>query len=183
MLIQWNQVERMLRRVRISGRYLAGFGALMGGLMLLAQTTAPPPAPPEQPLPFSHKAHAGDLKLACKMCHPNPDPGEAMEVVRPTVCMQCHSAIKTESPAIQKLAEAAKENRQIHWARVYAIPHYVAFNHRYHGEGGAKCEDCHGKVAEREALYREGDISMGGCMNCHRVRMISNRCNYCHDQR
>ena len=86
-----------------------------------------------------------------------------MGIVGPEVCMQCHSAIKTGSPAIQQLAKAAKEGRRIHWTRVYAIPLFVAFNHRYHGEGGATCKDCHGEVAQREALYREGDITMGGC--------------------
>jgi len=153
------------------------------GLASLAQPPAKPPLPPEQPLPFSHKVHAGDLKTSCRMCHTNADPGESMGIVGPEVCMQCHSAIKTESPAIQQLAKAAKENQRIHWKRVYAIPLFVAFNHRYHGEGGATCKDCHGEVAQREALYREGDISMGGCMNCHRLKGISNRCTYCHDQR
>ena len=60
---------------------------------------------PVQPLPFSHKDHAGTLKLQCKMCHPSPDPGESMTIAPPSVCMQCHSAIKADSPAIQKLAQ------------------------------------------------------------------------------
>ena len=32
----------------------------------------------QQPVPYSHKLHAGDLRLKCAQCHPNPDPGEAM---------------------------------------------------------------------------------------------------------
>jgi len=40
---------------------------------VLAELTADAP---EQPLPFSHKTHAGTMKVACKMCHTNPDPGE-----------------------------------------------------------------------------------------------------------
>jgi len=31
--------------------------------------------PPAQPLPFSHKNHAGALKLQCKMCHLGLDLG------------------------------------------------------------------------------------------------------------
>jgi hypothetical protein len=146
---------------------------------LLAQT----PAPPAQPIPYSHKQHAGDLKLACKMCHRNPDPGEMMGYPPPAICMQCHSAIKTESPAIQKIAAAAKENREIRWARVYEIPMYVAFSHRNHLAAGNTCQECHGKVAEREVLYREGNISMGGCMDCHRVKKVSNDCGLCHEPR
>jgi hypothetical protein len=117
------------------------------------------------------------------MCHRSPDPGEMMGFVAPAVCMQCHSTIKADSPAIRKLAAAARENREIRWARVYQIPFYVAFSHRFHAEGGVNCQECHGDVADREALFREGDISMNGCMNCHRAKKISNRCNFCHDPR
>ena len=79
---------------------LAVCGVMACGVALFAQRTAPPPAPPGQPIPFSHKAHAGDLKLACKMCHKSPDPGEMMGFVSPPVCMQCHSTIKADSPAL-----------------------------------------------------------------------------------
>src|SRR5690349_11948635 len=89
---------------------------------------------PVQPVPFSHKQHAGTLKLQCRMCHPNPDPGESMTIAPASTCMQCHTAIKADSPAIQKLAAAAKENRRIPWVRVYQIPSYVNFSHRIHLE-------------------------------------------------
>ncbi len=145
-----------------------------------AQTEKPAP---EQPLPFSHKTHAGDLKLQCKMCHPNPDPGETMRIAAPSVCMQCHSTIKTDSPAIQRLAAAAKNDRPIQWVRVYEIPSYVNFSHRLHLAAGNKCEECHGPVATRAQLAKEGDISMGGCMECHRVKKAGLDCTYCHEQR
>jgi hypothetical protein len=151
-------------------------------LFALLLVQAPKPAP-EQPIPFSHKQHAGALKLKCKMCHPNAGSGETMQIAKASTCMQCHSAIKTDSPAIQKLAAFAKNDREIRWARVYEIPSYVNFSHKTHLEAGNACEDCHGKVAEREQVFREGDISMGGCMNCHRVKKVSIDCTFCHDQR
>src|SRR5437879_2390892 len=77
---------------------------------------------PQQPVPFSHKAHAGTLKMRCKQCHPNPDPGESMTIAALSTCMQCHSAIKTDSPAIQKIAAFAKNDREMKWVRVYQIP-------------------------------------------------------------
>ena len=138
---------------------------------------------PVQPLPFSHKAHAGTLKLQCKMCHPNPDPGESMTFVKPAACMQCHSAVKKESPAIQKLAQADKDGKAIQWARVYGIPGYVFFSHRTHLEKGNVCQDCHGSVAERDRLYREKNLSMGGCMECHTARKASVDCAFCHEPR
>ena len=155
--------------------------ALLAVTAGVAQNT-PKPAP-EQPLPFSHQKHAGEMKLQCKMCHPNPDPGETMRIAAPGVCMQCHTAIKRESPQIQKLAAAAEADREIRWVRVYEIPSYVNFSHRSHLAAGNKCEDCHGPVATRAQLAKEGDISMGGCMECHRVKKAGLDCTYCHEQR
>jgi len=139
--------------------------------------------PPAQPLPFSHKNHAGALKLQCKMCHPSPDPGQSMTIAAPSVCMQCHSAIKTDSPAIQKLAHYAAENKPVPWVRIYEIPAYVEFSHRAHIAAKNTCEDCHGKVAERDALYREVNLNMGTCMDCHAGKRFSTNCNFCHDPR
>jgi hypothetical protein len=138
---------------------------------------------PGQPLPFSHKAHAGDLKLQCKMCHPNPDPGESMTIAAAPVCMQCHAAIKTDSPAIQKLAAYAKDGKRIPWVRIYEVPSFVNFNHRAHLQARNTCEECHGKVAERDRLYREVDLNMGACMNCHAAKKASIDCGYCHEPR
>jgi hypothetical protein len=117
------------------------------------------------------------------MCHVNPDPGEMMTFAPASKCMSCHSTIKADSPAIQKLAEAAKANREIKWARVYQIPGYVFFSHRAHLEASGTCVECHGPVNTREQLFRETDISMGGCMNCHRAKKASLDCTYCHEQR
>jgi ssDNA-binding Zn-finger/Zn-ribbon topoisomerase 1 len=66
---------------------------------------------------------------------------------------------------------------------VYQIPSFVFFSHKNHLDAGAKCESCHGKVAERERLFRETDISMNGCMNCHRINKASVDCMFCHEQR
>ncbi len=137
---------------------------------------------PVQPIPFSHKVHAGTLKLACKMCHPSPDPGETMTIVAAAKCMDCHSAIKTDSPAIQRLAAAAKEGKSLPWARVYAIPSFVDFSHRAHLDKGNTCQECHGPVAERDLLAKETDLTMSGCMNCHRAKKASLDCAFCHEQ-
>ena len=137
----------------------------------------------EQPVPFSHKQHAGTLKLLCKMCHPNPNPGESMTVAPASTCMQCHSAIKSDSPAIRRLAQAAKSGRSIPWVRVYEIPSYVSFSHRTHLETGNTCQECHGPVAQRDRLYREVDLSMGGCIECHRVKKAGIDCSFCHEPR
>jgi hypothetical protein len=137
---------------------------------------------PVQPIPYSHKQHLA-LGLECKNCHTMPDPGEIMTIPEPGKCLSCHRTVKTDSPAIQKLAGFARENRQVPWIRVYQIPSYVAFSHKAHLESGASCEDCHGPVATRDRLWRETDISMTGCMNCHKEKKASLNCTYCHEDR
>ena len=59
---------------------LLGRGVLAASVLALAVWAMWAADAPAQPLPFSHKAHAGTLKLQCKMCHPNPDPGEVMRI-------------------------------------------------------------------------------------------------------
>lgn len=143
---------------------------------------ADPKQGPQQPVPYSHKQHVA-LGLKCSECHTNPDPGESMGIPAATKCMACHMSIARDKPAIQKLTEAAKAKKDLPWVRVYQIPSYVAFSHKTHLDAGAKCEKCHGPVAQRDVLFREGDITMGGCMNCHREYKASNDCGYCHELR
>jgi hypothetical protein len=155
---------------------------------LLAQEGVPPvpkfaPPAPVQPLPYSHKTHAGTLKIECTQCHTMPDTGEFATIPETKKCMTCHVAVKKESPHIQKLAEFHSSGKEVPWKRVYKIPDYVYFSHKIHVEKGASCDTCHGPVAEREVLRKERDITMGACMDCHRARQASNQCNFCHEQR
>src|SRR6478609_11953456 len=89
-------------------------------LSLLAQAPEQKPAP-VQPVLFSHKAHAGTLKLACATCHPNPDPGELMTIAPASDCMRCHDSVQNDSAAIRKLAAFAKNGRDMRWARVVRL--------------------------------------------------------------
>ncbi len=156
--------------------------SFLAGFCLLAMAAQQPPAAPEQPVPFSHKLHVGKLELKCATCHKNPDPGERMGLASPALCMQCHSEIKTDSPAIQKLATLASEKREVKWVRVYQIPTYVLFSHRAHLTAGGACVECHGSVKEHDRLYREKDISMASCINCHQAKGASVDCTYCHEK-
>lgn len=135
---------------------------------------------PEQPLPFSHKAHA-EAKLECKTCHPNPYPGMTMGIARPSACMPCHRKVKPESPAIMRLAAFAQKNREIQWVRVYRLPAFVRFSHRSHLNAGRNCEECHGPVATRDQLACEEDLSLVGCLGCHRAAKVGMDCTLCHE--
>ena len=135
---------------------------------------------PEQPIPFSHKAHA-DAQLECHLCHSNPDPGITMGIAASATCMPCHKTVKPESPAIRKLATFAKSKHDIRWVRVYQVPSFIKFSHRLHIEAGNDCEDCHGPVATRDQLAVERDTTQIGCVACHKAKHAAVGCGTCHD--
>ena len=135
---------------------------------------------PVQPVPFSHKEHAGTLKMDCQYCHTPSRSGETLMIPRASFCMQCHQSVATDNPGVQKLAQYAKTDRTIPWVRIYELPSFVSFSHKVHLQHGATCEECHGEVAQQTRLYKESDISMATCVNCHREKQASTDCSTCH---
>ena len=163
---------------------LACLALILAGATGLAQRPSQQPgqpaSAPQQPIPYSHKQHLA-LGQQCKDCHAMPDPGESMGIPAASKCMTCHQSIKRESPAMKEIASYAGQKKPIPWVRVYQIPSYVIFSHKHHLEAGAKCDTCHGEVAQRERLFRETDMSMAGCMDCHRANKASVDCALCHE--
>ena len=133
-----------------------------------------------QPIPFSHKQHATQ---ACDGCHKLAPSGEVVSIPTGKECMTCHSEVAKKSPAIQDLKTYVDNKQPIPWVRVYELPSFVDFNHKTHLSAGAKCETCHGPVATRDRITVETDISMGGCMDCHRTAKATISCNGCHHLR
>jgi hypothetical protein len=150
-------------------------------VVLYGQTESSPPAPPAQPIPFSHKTHvAGGLK--CRDCHPNRDPGERMGLPEVSKCMACHFSIAKDKPAIQALSEYAKNKQPIPWVRVYTLPAEVYWSHRSHLNAKVACEACHGQVSQMEAVARVTKVTtMEGCVDCHKERNVSTGCDFCHE--
>jgi predicted CXXCH cytochrome family protein len=149
----------------------------------LAQVQSTPPVAasgPEQPIPFSHKQHAGTLQLSCEFCHAPSKSGATLVIPQAAVCMQCHQSVATANPGVQKLANYAKTNATIPWVRVYQLPSFVTFSHRVHMEHGNTCTECHGEAAQQDRIYKATDISMAGCINCHRQKNAAVECDTCH---
>jgi len=141
------------------------------------------PAPPEQPIPFSHMKHSS-IGLKCQACHTNPDPGSDMTFPATDRCLACHGSSAGDAPAVPNLAEFAKTSRAIPWVRVYAVPAFVYWSHRTHLQAGMKCEACHGNVAQMDVVTRVTDVTtMKGCMACHRKSGTSNGCETCHEEK
>ena len=155
-------------------------GVAQSARVSLAQT--PPPAP-VQPLPYSHKTHLA-LGLECRTCHVNPDAGKLMTYPDAAICMGCHQAIAKQRPAIRKLAEYAASKTPIPWVRVYRVQDYVYWRHGTHLEAEVPCADCHGPVAERDAIALETTVTtMLGCVTCHDQRQAFTDCSACHEPR
>jgi hypothetical protein len=137
--------------------------------------------PVEQPIPFSHRQHV-QAGMDCESCHQAAfSSGGKMSIPRIAQCMACHETIKTDSPAIQKLAGLQKNDEPVSWARVYKLPDLAFFNHKTHMDSNVKCEVCHGPVGERDALRQERDISMAACVDCHKLRKARLNCDLCHN--
>lgn len=146
-------------------------------------TASPTPstaAAPVQPIAFNHKLHVQTAKMSCNDCHEPRGNGTTLAMPQPPKCMRCHASIATDKPDIQRLAQAAKNEDPIVWARVYRVPSFVTFSHKTHTSAGSTCEECHGPVAERTAIALEKDTSMGTCIACHQAKGAPSTCDTCH---
>ncbi len=123
---------------------------------------------PVQPIPFSHKLHAGTMEIDCKYCHVGAEKGRHAVVPSVNICMNCHKYVKTDSPHIKKLTKHYETGEPVPWKRIYRVPEYVYFDHAVHVAKGFDCSQCHGDVAAMDTVYQARRITMGRCINCHR---------------
>jgi formate-dependent nitrite reductase cytochrome c552 subunit len=141
--------------------------------------TNPAPAP-VQPVIFNHKKHIAEAKMTCNDCHEPSRNGSTLAMPQPAKCMLCHVAVATDKPDIKRIADAVRNNQLLQWVRVYQVPSFVTFSHKVHTSSGARCDDCHGPVAQRDVIALEKDISMGGCISCHSQKAAPTVCDTCH---
>jgi hypothetical protein len=123
---------------------------------------------PKQPVPYSHKLHAGELGIDCRYCHSPVERG-AMATVPPTqTCMNCHKVVKTDSVKLLPVRESAATGMPIKWVRIHNAPDYVYFDHSVHMSAGVGCASCHGRVDQMEVVRQDKSLSMTFCLDCHR---------------
>lgn len=126
---------------------------------------------PKQPIPFSHRVHAGENRIPCQYCHTNADRSRDATIPAVQTCMNCHRAIKLphhNKYIATKVIKALNSDAPIAWKRVYRLPDYVFFDHRAHVNVGIRCETCHGHVRKMDVLTRTMNMRMGQCLACHR---------------
>ena len=138
---------------------------------------------PEQPIKFSHKLHAGQNQINCNYCHTGVYEGKGANVPSANICMNCHNAIKRESPEIQKIYRALENNEPIQWVRVHNLPDLAYFNHSQHTNvGGLECKNCHGEIEKMEVVEQRSSLTMGWCIDCHRETNVNSKGNAYYDK-
>lgn len=121
----------------------------------------------EQPIPFSHKHHAGELGIGCLYCHSGVEKSAFAGLPATHVCMTCHSQIWTNAAMLAPVRESLANNRPIRWNRVHVLPEYVYFNHSVHIAKGVGCSTCHGRIDQMPLTRQAAPLTMRWCIDCH----------------
>lgn len=145
---------------------------------------------PEQPIPFSHKIHAGDRKIPCEYCHSSARRSFSSGIPSVNTCIGCHKIVagKTEAGKgyVKKVLEHYEKNQPIEWVKVHDLPDFVRFPHKRHilpkENGGAElpCQQCHGPVETMETVEQVAPLQMGWCVGCHKEKKATLDCAACH---
>ena len=123
---------------------------------------------PDQPVPYSHALHAGELGMDCRYCHNTVERAGEAAIPPAATCMNCHSTVKKDSDVLLPVRAAYGENKAIHWTRVHDVPDYVYFNHEAHVNATIGCETCHGRIDQMVQVYQAKALTMSWCVGCHR---------------
>ncbi|MCG8590173.1 MAG: hypothetical protein MJE66_12850 [Proteobacteria bacterium] len=130
---------------------------------------------PRQPIPFSHKHHAGDFGIDGQYCHSATDRSRSAGVPSVELCMGCHAqfpaaydemegirilkdhwGIKVEQNEDGRWVSGPRDPKQakpIEWAQIHRVPEHVKFRHNRHVAAGVDCQTCHGPVEELDKLH------------------------------
>jgi hypothetical protein len=64
-----------------------------------------------QPVPFSHKHHAGDDGIDCRYCHDSVEQSAFAGMPSAQVCLTCHALLYNDAPMLEPLRESARTGR------------------------------------------------------------------------
>jgi hypothetical protein len=123
---------------------------------------------PDQPIAFSHRLHAGDMRIDCQYCHVGVEKGRHALVPSTETCMNCHRVSRKDQPEIIKLTSYYEEGKALPWKRIHKVPDFTYFNHSVHVNRGIDCVSCHGDVPQMEVIGQMNSFAMSSCLDCHR---------------
>lgn len=156
--------------LKVAGALL-GLGAL-GGVAAFAYLSYPTVIDtgyqPVQPVPYSHKLHAGQLGLDCYYCHFTVYKAAYAAVPPTETCMNCHARVKPTSPRLEPVRQSYATGLPIPWVQIHRLPDYVYFNHSAHVVAGVSCVSCHGRIDQMIEVHQDKPLNMAFCLECHR---------------
>ena len=133
-----------------------------------------------QPIPFSHRVHAGTREISCLLCHPGVLRSAVAGIPPVQTCLLCHNRIIVHYPEIERVRRHEQEGRPIAWVRISNLPDLSHFDHSVHLAAGVDCGRCHGNVKAMDRLVLHQDFNMGFCIQCHRENDATHDCFACH---
>jgi hypothetical protein len=154
--------------VLLIGAALAGGGVAAGVTFYFTPKYTRVGYEPVQPVPFSHKIHAGQLGLDCRYCHSGVDKSWFSNIPAASTCMNCHNVVLKDDPRLAIVRNSATNNLTVPWVQIHKTPDYVYFNHEVHVTRGVSCVECHGRIDQMDEVYHAEPFSMSFCLGCHR---------------
>lgn len=132
---------------------------------------------PPQPIPYSHKLHAGELKINCLYCHSQAEKGPHATLPSVATCMRCHEQVQPKdkngrlTPGIATLLEHWNQKKPIIWNKVHDLADFVYFDHSRHLAAEITCQTCHGPVETMVHMRRQYGLKMSWCLDCHKEEL------------
>ena len=130
---------------------------------------------PEQPIPFSHRIHAGVKEIQCAYCHPYIARSNHPGLPPVEKCMHCHKYIIIKHPWIKEEHRYYNTKTPTPWKKVNVLAEHVLFNHQRHINSEIECRECHGAVETMDRI-KGTQFQMGFCINCHQQKKANLGC-------
>jgi hypothetical protein len=130
---------------------------------------------PEQPIPFSHRLHAGVKDIQCQFCHPYVSRSINPGIPPVEKCLYCHDHIISQHPQILKEHRYFNTQTSTPWVKVNYLPEHVLFNHQRHIRKETECRQCHGVIQAMDRIKGKR-FKMGFCVECHREKKANVDC-------
>jgi hypothetical protein len=147
---------------------VVGAGATFGAWYYLTPKHFQVGYAPIQPVPYSHRLHAGQMGMDCRYCHSNVENAAHAQVPATQTCVGCHAVIKPDSARLANVRASWETGAPIEWVKIHKLPDHAYFNHSAHLNVGVGCSTCHGRIDQMEVVRQDQPLSMGWCLECHR---------------
>ncbi len=121
----------------------------------------------DQPVPFSHDHHVGEIGIDCRYCHITVERASFAGIPEPEICMNCHKVLFSDAPMLEPIRRSFETGEPVEWTRVYDLPDFVYFDHSIHVAKGISCVSCHGRVDKMPMTVKATSLKMDFCLECH----------------